>query len=156
MEIVENIFFSLKGCVFDLPSTYDSLIEERWQNGTYDSLIVASELPELLETSFPPRSRSNGDSRPWKNNGDSKPWRNNGDSKPWRNNGDSKPWRNNRTGVTSRYAKARSSLYEDDEDSSDEQNPYANFDLRDESNRKFYPSSKSNSRFQGRDNTDDF
>lgn len=123
--IVKIFFFSLKGCVFDIPSTYDSMIEERWQNGKYDSLIVASELPELLETSFPPRSNSNGDSKPWKNK---------------------------RTGVTSRYMKARSSIYEDDEDSSNGGNPdYNNFYPGKQSNRKFSPSSRGNFGYQGPD-----
>lgn len=36
-----------KGCAFDVPSEYDSVIAERWVNGKYDSLEVATELPEL-------------------------------------------------------------------------------------------------------------
>lgn len=43
------VLLYLQGCVFDLPSEYDSVIQDRWTNGKFDTLEVATELPELLD-----------------------------------------------------------------------------------------------------------
>ncbi|CAH1794288.1 unnamed protein product [Owenia fusiformis] len=39
-----------KGAVFDLPSEHDQEVKDAWQDGQYDTLEVANELPELLES----------------------------------------------------------------------------------------------------------
>ena len=41
----------LQGAVFDLPSELESVIENHWSDGRYDTLEKATSLPELLESS---------------------------------------------------------------------------------------------------------
>ena len=43
------LLFYLQGSAFDLPSELDSVVEDRWSDGNYDTLQKATELPELLE-----------------------------------------------------------------------------------------------------------
>ena len=38
-----------QGAVFDVPSNYDSTITDRWHDGKFDSLEVATQLPECEE-----------------------------------------------------------------------------------------------------------
>ena len=45
-----NTIIAFQGCVFDFPSDLDSYIEDHWQDGKFDSLQKATELPELLES----------------------------------------------------------------------------------------------------------
>ena len=45
-----TLFALLQGSVFDLPSEFDSVIENHWADSAYDTLEKATSLPELLET----------------------------------------------------------------------------------------------------------
>ncbi|XP_064617477.1 nucleolar RNA helicase 2-like isoform X2 [Liolophura sinensis] len=38
------------GCVFDMPSEHDEYIQNTWTDGKFDTLVKATELPELLES----------------------------------------------------------------------------------------------------------
>ena len=46
--------------MFDIPSQLESVLEDHWQDGHYDTLIKATELPELVESEIVERPRNRG------------------------------------------------------------------------------------------------
>ena len=41
-----------QSCVFDLPSELDSVVEDHWADGQFDTLTKATSLPELIEDGY--------------------------------------------------------------------------------------------------------